>query len=131
MLSADLGHYVGDGHQPLHCTENYDGDATNQSGVHSRYETDLVGAYQTSIIYTNDLATYISDVSTYAFNFIYLTNKYVDSTLYGDSVATALRYQSQGYCISYKILGIMRKPDYSVNENCFQIYCRYNLYCMG
>jgi hypothetical protein len=89
QLSADLGHYVGDGHQPLHCTENYDGAMTNQNGVHSRYETSLVGKYQTSIVYTNDLATYVSDVSSYTFNFIYLTNKYVDSTLYGDSVATA------------------------------------------
>ena len=89
QLSADLGHYVGDGHQPLHCTENYDGAMTNQNGVHSRYETSLVGKYQTSIVYTNDLATYVSDVSSYAFNFIYLSNKYVDSTLYGDSVATA------------------------------------------
>jgi len=89
QLSADLGHYVGDGHQPLHCTENYDGGFTNQNGVHSRYETSLVGKYQTSIVYTNDTATYVSDVSSYSFNFIYLSNKYVDSTLYGDSVATA------------------------------------------
>jgi hypothetical protein len=96
MLSADLGHYVGDGHQPLHCTENYDGDMTNQSGVHSRYETSLVGSYQSSIVYSNDSATYIPDVSRYAFNFIYLTNKYVDSTLYGDSVATAFAGSNKG-----------------------------------
>ena len=89
QLSADLGHYVGDGHQPLHCTENYDGAITNQSGIHSRYETSLVGKYQTSIVYPNDHATYVSDVSSYTFNFIYLSNKYVDSTLYGDSVAAA------------------------------------------
>ena len=43
LLSADLGHYVGDGHQPLHITANYDGKITHQKGVHSRYETNLVG----------------------------------------------------------------------------------------
>lgn len=96
MLSADIGHYVGDGHQPLHCTENYDGDMSNQSGVHSRYETTLVGQYQSGIVYTNDYATYIPDVSKYAFNFIYLTNKYVDSTLYGDSVAHAFAGSTTG-----------------------------------
>ena len=96
QLSADLGHYVGDGHQPLHCTQNYDGDMTNQSGVHSRYETTLVGKYQTSIVYTNNLATYVSNVSAYTFKFIYLTNKYVDSTLYGDSVATAFAGSTSG-----------------------------------
>jgi hypothetical protein len=90
MLAADVGHYVGDGHQPLHCTANYDGAQTNQSGVHSRYESDLVGQYQSSIVYSPSTATYVSDVSNYVFNFIYLSNKYVDSTLYGDRVATAL-----------------------------------------
>lgn len=89
QLSADLGHYVGDGHQPLHITGNYDGKATHQSGVHSRYETDLVGRYQGSIYYSNDSASYIADISSYVFDFIYVGNKYVDSVLYGDSVATA------------------------------------------
>ncbi|MDR3609708.1 MAG: T9SS type A sorting domain-containing protein [Ignavibacteriaceae bacterium] len=90
LLSADLGHYVGDGHQPLHCTSNYDGKATNQRGVHSRYESDLVGGFQGYIVYTNDSASYVSNISNYVFDFIYLSHKYVDSTLYGDSVAHAL-----------------------------------------
>jgi hypothetical protein len=97
MLSADLGHYVGDGHQPLHCTANYDGDATNQSGVHSRYESDLVGLYKDTIAYTNDSASYVPNVSNYVFDFIYLSNKYVDSTLYGDSLATAFASTDAGY----------------------------------
>jgi hypothetical protein len=96
MLSADLGHYVGDGHQPLHVTENYDGAMTNQSGVHSRYETTLVGQYQNSIVYTNDSASYVGDISHYVFDFIYYDYKYLDSTLYGDSVAHALTGTTKG-----------------------------------
>jgi hypothetical protein len=96
LLSADLGHYVGDGHQPLHITENYDGDLSNQSGVHSRYETSLVGQFQNSIIYTNDSAAYVSKISNYVFDFIYVGNKYVDSVLYGDSVAQAITGTNKG-----------------------------------
>ena len=96
MLSADLGHYVGDGHQPLHITQNYDGGMTNQSGVHSRYETTLVGQFQNSIVYTNDSASYVSNISNYVFDFIYLGNKYVDSVLYGDSVAHAVTGTTSG-----------------------------------
>jgi len=96
LFSADLGHYVGDGHQPLHVTENYDGDMTNQSGVHSRYETSLVGQFQNNIIYTNDSASYVGNISSYVFDFIYLSNKYVDSTLYGDSVAHAVAGSTSG-----------------------------------
>ena len=36
--AADLGHYVGDTHQPLHCTANFDGQRTGHDGVHLRWE---------------------------------------------------------------------------------------------
>jgi hypothetical protein len=96
QLSADLGHYVGDGHQPLHCTENYDGYMTNQSGVHSRYETTLVKQFQNLIVYTNDSASYVSNISNYVFDFIYLSNRDVDTVLYGDSVAHAVAGSTSG-----------------------------------
>ncbi|MDR3609291.1 MAG: hypothetical protein P4L27_01850 [Ignavibacteriaceae bacterium] len=96
LFSADLGHYVGDGHQPLHITQNYDGQLTGQSGVHSRYETTLVGQYQSSIVYSNNKASYVSNISNYVFDFIYLDHKYVDSVLNGDKVATAYAGRNSG-----------------------------------
>lgn len=39
FYAADLGHYIGDAHVPLHTTENYDGQLTNQKGLHSLWET--------------------------------------------------------------------------------------------
>jgi len=40
-LSADLGHYVADAYVPLHTTINYDGQLTNQQGLHSLWESKL------------------------------------------------------------------------------------------
>lgn len=40
-LSADLGHYVADAHVPLHTTENYNGQLTNQKGIHGLWESRL------------------------------------------------------------------------------------------
>ncbi len=37
--SADLGHYVADAHVPLHTTENYNGQMTNQKGIHGFWES--------------------------------------------------------------------------------------------
>jgi hypothetical protein len=37
-----LAHYTGDIGQPLHVTEEYDGKATGQAGIHSFFETTLV-----------------------------------------------------------------------------------------
>lgn len=40
-LCADLGHYVADAHVPLHATLNYNGQLTNQHGIHSLLESRL------------------------------------------------------------------------------------------
>ena len=41
-LSAILAHYVEDAHVPFHAVLNYNGQLTNQHGIHSRFETELV-----------------------------------------------------------------------------------------
>ena len=40
-VSADLGHYIADAHVPLHTTENYNGQLTNQHGIHGFWESRL------------------------------------------------------------------------------------------
>ncbi len=44
-LAADLGHYLADGHQPLHTTVNHDGQNTGNRGVHQMFETNMVNRY--------------------------------------------------------------------------------------
>ncbi|HEX2608417.1 MAG TPA: zinc dependent phospholipase C family protein [Flavisolibacter sp.] len=38
-LSADIGHYIGDAHVPLHATSNYNGQQTSQRGIHGFWES--------------------------------------------------------------------------------------------
>jgi hypothetical protein len=40
-LSADIGHYIADAHVPLHTTENYNGQLTDQYGIHGFWESRL------------------------------------------------------------------------------------------
>ena len=40
-LSADMGHYVADACVPLHTTRNYNGQFTNQRGIHALWESRL------------------------------------------------------------------------------------------
>ncbi len=42
VLAGVIGHYVGDLSQPLHCTENYDGQLSGQKGIHSYFEDKMV-----------------------------------------------------------------------------------------
>jgi len=45
LTIADLCHYVGDATQPLHVTLNYDGQSSGNYGIHSRYESTMIGTY--------------------------------------------------------------------------------------
>ena len=90
LTAADLGHYVGDGHMPLHITQNYDGASTNQSGIHSRYESTMISAHVNEISYTGDSVSFIPNVTQYIFDYIYYDNKYVDSVLIADTYAKQL-----------------------------------------
>jgi hypothetical protein len=38
-LSADIGHYIGDAHVPLHACTNYNGKLTGQDGIHGFWES--------------------------------------------------------------------------------------------
>lgn len=42
LYAAVAAHYIEDAHQPLHATDNYDGRATGNDGIHSRFERDLI-----------------------------------------------------------------------------------------
>lgn len=42
VTAGVIAHYIGDLAQPLHVTENYDGQLTEQSGIHAHFEDQLV-----------------------------------------------------------------------------------------
>lgn len=87
LKAADLGHYIADAHMPLHLTKNYDGQYTNQTGIHSRYETQMINADSSLIIYQGDSCNYVSNINEFVFSFIYNDYKYVDSVLKSDSIS--------------------------------------------
>ncbi|QQS36611.1 MAG: T9SS type A sorting domain-containing protein [Ignavibacteriales bacterium] len=89
LTAADLGHYIGDMHMPLHLTRNYNGQYTGQSGVHSRYESDMINRYSNQISYAGDSVFYITDISEFVFETVYENYLYVDSVLRCDSIAKA------------------------------------------
>lgn len=39
FYAADMGHYIADAHVPLHTTVNYDGQLSDQKGLHSLWES--------------------------------------------------------------------------------------------
>jgi hypothetical protein len=87
QTAADLGHYVGDAHNPLHCTVNYDGYLTGNNGIHSRYETGMINLVQGSLTVSTDTVRYIPDPYTFIFDGILRSRALVDSILAADNAA--------------------------------------------
>jgi hypothetical protein len=87
---ADIGHYVGDAHQPLHCANNFDGQLSGNSGIHSRYETSMINTYQSQIIIHHDSIHYIEKPLDFIFAYILHSNMYVDSIMAADNYAKSV-----------------------------------------
>ena len=123
LFAADLGHYIGDGHMPMHITKNYNGQLTGQSGLHSRYESDFIGKFSTQFTYTGDSVKYIPNIADSAFAMIYENNKYVDSVLAADIYAKGIggSYNTAYYNALWEKLG-------SITTNLFKL-ASYRLAC--
>lgn len=46
FFASAVGHYVADAHVPFHASLNHDGQLTGQSGLHSRFEAELLERYR-------------------------------------------------------------------------------------
>ncbi len=98
LTAADLGHYVGDSHQPLHLTENY-----NPGGLHARYESDMLSTFQDQIKCGSGNVQYISNVSSFVFNYIYNNYNYVDSLIKADAAAKAVNSDTRSTVYQQKL----------------------------
>lgn len=79
--SADLGHYVADAHVPLHLTMNYNGQLTNQTGIHALWESRIPELFGNHWNYYVGKARYIDDPLKEAFKICRSSFKEVDSVL--------------------------------------------------
>ncbi len=59
--SAELGHYIGDMHVPLHTTSNYNGQKTGQNGIHGLWETRLPELFHSTYDWSNSPASYVDN----------------------------------------------------------------------
>src|SRR3546814_10784540 len=60
--SADLGHYLADAHVPLHTTENYNGQLSDQTGIHAFWESRLPELFATGYDLFTGKAHYIRNI---------------------------------------------------------------------
>lgn len=81
FLSSELSHYVADAHMPLHTSSNYDGQLTNQKGVHALWESTLPQMFGEAYNFKTVPARYIEDITAETWKIIEQSHSLVDTLL--------------------------------------------------
>ena len=79
--SADIGHYIADAHVPLHTTKNYNGQLTDQRGIHGFWETRIPELNAEKFNYLVGKAKYIRKPLKMTWKIIEASYDAVDSVL--------------------------------------------------
>ena len=102
--SAEYGHYLADAHVPLHTTENYNGQLTDQEGIHAFWESRIPELFADD---TYDFfvgkAEYIDDPQTYFWDVVLESHSYLDSVLLIEKRLSQTFPQDRQYCYDERL----------------------------
>lgn len=96
-LSADLGHYIADANVPLHTTENYNGQMTNQHGIHGFWESRLPELYSDDYDFFVGPASYINNTQLTAWEMLIAAHEALDSVLLFENQLTQAMGEDKKY----------------------------------
>ncbi len=84
FIAADMGHYLGDATMPMHTSANYDGQLTNQKGIHALFESRIPEMFGKDYnFYTGD-AKFIDNVPKEIMTIIMHSHSLIDTVLTTD-----------------------------------------------
>ena len=89
LFAAVAAHYVQDAHQPLHATNNFDGQLTKQDGVHARFEAALFERFQSRMTINPSPPTPMKNSRDAAFDILLASHQLVRPLLDADKEAVA------------------------------------------
>src|SRR5262245_13145021 len=89
LFAAALGHYMQDANQPFHATINYDGQLTGNTGIHARFERDLIERFASRLTIVPAPPTPIVNARDAAFDTLLASYQLVDRILQADSEAVS------------------------------------------
>lgn len=81
FIAADLGHYLGDAHMPLHTSANYDGQQTGQKGIHALWESRIPEMFGKDYNFFVADAKFIEDTDKEMWKIIFSSHKLKDTLL--------------------------------------------------
>ena len=91
LYAAVLCHYVSDGHVPLHAVVNYNGQLTEQEGLHSRWESELFVRNRAKLAIAPPPVKPISNPRDFMFDTLLASNRDAVNVLESDRAAAVGR----------------------------------------
>lgn len=119
-ISAEFGHYIGDAHVPLHTTRNYNGQLTDQVGIHGFWESRIPELFaEAEYSFIVGRAEYIENTNKYFWNVVLESHKQLEDVLaiekelsltfpsdkqycYDDRLGRTIRVQCPEYAAAYQ-----------------------------
>jgi len=84
LFSAWLAHYTSDSHVPLHAVANYDGQLTQQWGLHARWESTMFERYLGRLTIAPQAMAPVKDPRTFLFDALLQDTQLVPALLKSD-----------------------------------------------
>ncbi len=115
-LSAELGHYLGDAHVPLHTTENYNGQKTGQTGIHAFWETRIPELFaDDEYEFHLESATYIRNKAEYFWKIVLHSHSLVEELLRTEKHLSGKLRADKQYCYEARMGRIerMQSPEFA------------------
>lgn len=91
LNAAMLTHYISDGHVPLHAVVNYDGQLTDQNGLHSRWESELFERNVSKLKIAPPAMKPVTNPRDFVFETLLASNRDAANVLQSDKAAVAGR----------------------------------------
>ncbi len=89
LFAAVASHYLQDAHQPLHATNNHDGQMTGQLGIHSRFETAIFERFGSRLAVSPAAPSPMKNPRDAAFDALLASYRLVQPVLEADKAAVA------------------------------------------
>ncbi|MEP4533596.1 MAG: zinc dependent phospholipase C family protein [Cyclobacteriaceae bacterium] len=114
--SADLGHYIADANVPLHTTSNYNGQQTNQVGIHGFWESRLPELFFGNYDLLTGRAEYVENTQVAAWRAVEGANMALDSVLQFEKELSEKFPESKKYSFEERGASTLRVYSYEFSE---------------
>lgn len=115
-ISAEFGHYISDAHVPLHTTTNYNGQLTDQVGIHAFWESRIPELFaEREYDFFVGKADYIENTRDFIWDIVITAHGHLDSVLLVEKRLSKVFDSDLQYCYDERLGQTIRIqcPEYA------------------